>query len=222
MLDDVYENPDYVRAVALSLDYSIPRGNYPGRFALISIFQRVLLKFINAVMTPHLGVELEYHPYCRDLTFAVITLPGTALTVAQRQPHYDSFCDVAGVLFLNPDEQCSGGTSFWRHRVSDSSALPDLGDRDDEKLASQAIANAWLGESSNGLQSGYIDVSNAQWELLHVVPMKFNRLVLYSGRLFHTPHYDERRFGDVLPTRRLTQNLYLNVRRIDAPNAETA
>ena len=45
------------------------------------------------------------------------------------------------------------------------------------------------------------------------LPMKFNRLVVYDSNLFHTPHFHEDCFGETLETRRLTQNLYFNLRK---------
>ena len=58
---------------------------------------------------------------------------------------------------------------------------------------------------------GYPNASSAVWELEKVVPMQYNRLVLYNARLFHSPHVTGEGFGDTKQTRRLTQNLYFQL-----------
>jgi hypothetical protein len=150
----------------------------------------------------------------------MITKRGAELVPAQRKPHYDDFCDYAGLIYLNEPEQCSGGTSFWRHRATglelatqgdDASSLPALlarfGATDERGLVARI-----LGEAPPESAEGYPTESNSVWELTEVIPMRYNRFVLYDSLLFHTPHYHEDRFGETLETRRVTQNLYFKVR----------
>ena len=69
--------------------------------------------------------------------------------------------------------------------------------------------------------TGYPTELTAIWELTEVVPMKFYRLVVYDSNLFHTPHFHEDCFGETLETRRLTQNLYFNLRKDSMGKPET-
>jgi hypothetical protein len=220
VVDNFYSDPDYVRSLALSLNYHRPAGMYPGFFAFVSISTQPLLDFVNPLLRKAAGRELIFTPYYQDdLAFASITKRGAELVAAQRKPHYDDFCDYAGLVYLNPPEQCSGGTSFWRHRATGlelatqgegAQSLPALlarfGATDERSLVKRI-----LGESNPDAAQGYPTESNSVWELTEVIPMRYNRFVLYDSLLFHTPHYQEDRFGETLEARRLTQNLYFNV-----------
>jgi hypothetical protein len=62
--------------------------------------------------------------------------------------------------------------------------------------------------------TGYLIASNETWELTQVIPMEYNRFVLYSSNIFHSPLYDERDFGSTLEARRLTQNFYFVKRSV--------
>ena len=228
IIENVYRDPDYVRSLALSLNYHRPAGMYPGYFAFVSISTRPLLELVNRKLDLLSG-QLTFTPYYQDdLAFAVIAKRGSELVAAQRKPHFDDFCDYAGLVYLNSPEQCAGGTSFWRHRLSglerasqvNGASLPALlarfGVADEKSLVKRV-----LGEGEPEAATGYPTGSTAMWELTEVVPMKFNRLVVYDSNLFHTPHFHEDRFGETLETRRLTQNLYFNLRKDSMGKPET-
>jgi hypothetical protein len=105
-------------------------------------------------------------------------------------------------VYLNPPHQCSGGTSFWRHRPS---GLEVVRTPADGATVRQATA---MGADEPGLPTGYLTESNDTWELTQVLPAQYNRFVFYSSYLLHSPLYIEADFGDDLPARRLTQNCY--------------
>ncbi|MDQ3908294.1 MAG: DUF6445 family protein [Acidobacteriota bacterium] len=222
VVDNLYREPDYVRSLALGLNYHRPAGMYPGFFAFVSVSTRPLLDLANDLMRETIGGELAFTPFYQDdIAFAVITRRGSELVPAQRKPHFDDFCDYAGLVYLNTPDQCSGGTSFWRHRATGlrlaargegAESLPALLARfgvADE----QALAKRILGEANPDLPEGYPTGSTSAWELTDVIEMRYNRLVVYDSLLFHTPHYHEERFGETVETRRLTQNLYFNFRK---------
>src|SRR5262249_13908223 len=76
--------------------------------------------------------------------------------------------------------------------------------RDEEALLRRFHAEA-LAEPLEG----YPTRTNRFWELTEVIPIRFNRLVLFNAKLFHSAHVPEGTFGGEAATRRLTQNLYL-------------
>jgi hypothetical protein len=95
--------------------------------------------------------------------------------------HMDEGARWAGVLYLNTPEQCRGrpGTHFFRHIPTDSDGAPaNNGDSNDP----------------------------AKWERVMTVPMRFNRLVLYPGDLWHA---NGELFGDSPETGRLIQLFFL-------------
>jgi hypothetical protein len=206
VIDNVYKDPDYVRALALSLTYHRRSGAYPGYFAYISISSAPFLDLVNTLMRDVIGDYLTFtSTYRDDLVFAIITNRGSDLSPGQRRPHMDDFCDYAGLVYLNPPEQCSGGTSFWRHRPTGMEVAPD--GAEPASLPASAPSNVPLvGDAA----LGYLTESTETWELTRVLPAKYNRFVLYKSQIFHSPHYSEDDFGTELAARRLTQNLYLD------------
>lgn len=201
--DNVYKDPDYVRGLALSLDFHRRAGAYPGYFAFISISTSPLLDLANTLLHDEIGDYLTFtSTYQEDLTFAVVTSHGSELTPGQRRPHVDDICDYAGLVYLNPPGQCSGGTSFWRHRPT---GLEVVRGPSDAAVMREASA---LGADEPGLPEGYLTESNETWELTQMLSAEYNRFVCYSSYLLHSPLYIEGDFGTELASRRLTQNCY--------------
>lgn len=87
--------------------------------------------------------------------------------------HADVACgDYAALVYLNPPEQCKGGTAFFKHLASGRNRLPDEM-TEEERLAIEADwykMDAWMPES--------------------MVGMKFNRLLVYPTAMYHSrfPH----------------------------------
>ena len=92
----------------------------------------------------------------------------------------------AGVLYLSLPEHCQGGTSFWRHRETGWSKVPN---------AQQAAASRF-GSYANFMRLrscvegpdqdfGALTHAREEWELMLEVPMRFNRLILYRSDYFH-------------------------------------
>ena len=204
VVDNVYKDPDYVRGLALSLSYHRRAGAYPGYFAFMSISAAPFLDLVNTLMRGTVGDYLTFtFPYKDDLVFAIITERGSDLSPTQRRPHTDDFCDYAGLVYLNPPGQCSGGTSFWRHRATGTEVADGV---EPGALPSAVLSNG----PDVGDSIGYLTESTETWELTQVLPAKYNRLVIYKSKIFHSPHYSEHDFGSALMERRLTQNLYLD------------
>ena len=91
--------------------------------------------------------------------------------------HSDGICaDWASVLYLNPPEQCQGGTAFWRHRHLGITELPKR-----EGLAE-------MGVDSYGFYKHIEEDWKKQdlWEQIDFVPMKWNRFITYPTSLFHS------------------------------------
>lgn len=113
--------------------------------------------------------------------------------------HVDD-CDWGGVLYLNLPEQCQGGTTLWRHKATGLDMWPNLAEQAKlkEKYGIQDLRKFFF--NSEGLD-------RTRWEPAMTIPMKYNRLVLFQGRFFHSPAYG---FGNSLENGRLTQVLFFN------------
>lgn len=87
--------------------------------------------------------------------------------------HADDFelgCEWASVLYLNPTEQCHGGTAFWRHVETGSDRMTNNPDLDG------SIWKDWSHKEA--------------WEMCGFAGMQFNRAVIYPTTCFHSrfPH----------------------------------
>jgi len=217
VVDNVYANPHSVYALASQLTFHHRNGNYPGHMASISLSLEPLKKLIIETCATELGHLLGPNRYYRDHVFAIIDDDPNSLNPRQRQPHYDDFCDAAGVIYLTKPEFCAGGTSFWRHRRTGLVRIPDS--LEDEWAAEAIIATRsstieslirnCLDEAMPDPGQGFPSKQTKWWKPELLVPMKWNRLVIYDSRLFHTPDVP-RKFGSTHDDQRLTQNLYFS------------
>ena len=92
------------------------------------------------------------------------------------------------VLYLS---EGPGGTAFWKHKKTGTDRI-DVGD-------------VWLFEQVN---KDWNDENC--WELEHLVPMKFNRAIIYESALFHS-RYPFKAFGDSPSTGRLIVTAFFNI-----------
>lgn len=99
--------------------------------------------------------------------------------------HSDDICaQFASVLYLNPSEQCAGGTAFWKHKALGMSYLLSPGQL---RASGMDVASfrAFMDREWKDLTF---------WEQTGFVPMQFNRLVTYPTRFFHS-RYPFEAFG---------------------------
>ena len=213
VLDGWYRNPHYVRELALSLDYTMPRFAFPGYEASLSIDPAFLLKGLQ----PFAEAELELAPnFDRRLVFSMIFNTVSPRLRRQQDPHSDGIGGLAVVVYLNLPSQCRGGTAFYRHRRSGLVAMP--GPRTAKaKALGQMLGTASYERTRKRLLQGprtgkrlsIICGSTAKWQLALRVPMRFNRLVLYPCHLFHSPVIHAKDFPETARGRRLTQTFFV-------------
>lgn len=171
IIDDFLTDPYAVRAAALGMGYdpAAKAGNYPG---LLSD-RPLAIRGLDAAVSARIGVPVApmagtSHGHCR------LTLAGDK---GASGVHIDP-CFYSGILYLSLPEHARGGTDFFRHKPTGLDRVPANG-----------VALA---------QSGFADVNElvehvvnrdtlkpARWERTMTVPMRFNRLVLFSPWLFH-------------------------------------
>ncbi|MEQ1506351.1 MAG: DUF6445 family protein [Myxococcota bacterium] len=227
VVDDLFVDPDYVRALALSLDFAAPRGTFPGYEARISIDPGALLTAARRWVSPELVITPSYR---NALVFSMMHEGVDAALRHYPHPHVDDHLDdgltcFGAVVYLNPPDQCRGGTSFYRHRQT--------GACENREEISPGIA-AYMVE--HGLRTvaeayehlaavperdpaelvgewGYIRGSNDTWERLATLEMRFNRLVLFDCYLFHNPDIEDGAFGRTPDTRRLTLTTFFALPR---------
>lgn len=96
--------------------------------------------------------------------------------------HADNSCaSMAAVLYLNPPEQCQGGTAFWKHKATGWESMPTEQQLKDAGMTLEEIAADWHKEDA--------------WEMTTLAGMRFNRLITYPTTMFHS-RWPWEGFGD--------------------------
>jgi hypothetical protein len=221
VIDGIYRDPDYVRELALSLDFTRPRGKFPGYEARLSLASPC--RAIADLLSKIVGVSLEPHGSSKhDLVFSMADERTDSKLRRIRHPHIDGALSggafLASLVYLNPPHQCSRGTGFYRHRETGANEV--VADVSTDFLAYQTKQGttslsrtyAKILESCVGvecpLSEGQWDTlldSDEVWEKTGEIEMVYNRLVLYNARLFHSPIIANATFGATNESRRLTQ-----------------
>ena len=100
--------------------------------------------------------------------------------------HSDDICaEMASVLYLNPPNQCSGGTAFWKHVGFGIDSAPTSG----EIIAAGFNPNWMYRTLSNDWKE--LDY----WEMTNFCAMKWNRFITYPTKMFHS-RYPFEAFGE--------------------------
>lgn len=91
--------------------------------------------------------------------------------------HSDDICaKYASVLYLNPPEQCYGGTAFWRHRTLEIDKLPSR----DVLKSLKVDADRFYGQMNEDWKKLSL------WEQANFVPMEWNKFITYPTCYFHS------------------------------------
>jgi hypothetical protein len=129
----------------------------------------------------------------------------------QWQPHVDQLATApdqsvaASVLYLF-DDPSLGGTAFYRPKRPAAELLPMI---DDASRLPPAEFSA-----KHGVAPGYLTGSNDWFEKIASVPAAYNRLIVYSGTVFHSGDIAQpERLTDDPATGRLTINGFFTCRR---------
>ena len=194
IVDDFYQDPEAVRNLALKAEYKdVTQLNYPGYQSLKTYSSEVLIKKISDILGRSLDVDPARHTFGK---FRIMLKE----TGSQLKVHLDGLSDWTGVLYLNPDEACQGGTAFYRHRTTGL----------DGRASSEKIRQLGY-ENWESLEKSIINpdtLNSSAWEEILFVGMKFNRLVLFKGNeLFHCLTHS---FGHDKTNGRMTQNFFFN------------
>ncbi|MGW4201969.1 DUF6445 family protein [Streptomyces sp. NPDC004726] len=181
VVDDFYDDPDAVRDSALRLEYRRPEGvNYPGVMAGGADDVSATMARFSKLLG---GIDLKYQR--AQGAFRITTAADMALRSSM--VHVDT-PDFSAIVHLSKTE--SEGTYFYRHReLGIDRVSPEDNVRPEVR---RAIERDTLDPGA--------------WEIVHCVPMKYNRLLIFDGKYFHS---GARRFaGADLAGGRMTQNFF--------------
>lgn len=210
MVDEFYRYPERVLDLIDRLPFSEDaRGELalPVRRAVA----RADLRHIEPLIRSYAGQE----PLAQggELWFVAQGMWGNApLSPRQRIPHNDP--TAAALIYLNRPEDCSGGTGLYRHRPTGLEIIPlkadarmvrlarDLGypplrlnhrTENYVRMIERVVYHPRQGNSDGSL----LNKGNPYWELMALIEMRFNRLVVYDGRIPHTAYIEPGTFEDM-------------------------
>lgn len=198
IIDDFLKDPWAARRAALGLDYdpAAQHGNFPGRNSTGPLDTAA----IDAAVSRLLGLKLgpapgTQHGHCR------LTRKGDK---GKSGVHIDPAA-YSGILYLSRPEDCTGplagGTDFFRHKRTGLEAVPT----DPARIAASGY------DDINALVEDVVnrDTTNpAKWERTMRVPVRFNRLLLFSPWQFHNAAPG---FGTTAEDSRLVMLLFFGV-----------
>lgn len=206
IIDDFLPDPAAWRAAALALPFEQQRyagQNYPGSQTAGQPCQAIMDRIATA-----LGREIRFiSPDNGSYRLSY------ADAMARTDIHVDNetgnnFNFYAGVLYLNPPEQCQGGTTFWRHAPSGwYRRLPEAQVKAGGYASFKDFQKRWLPNSAVK-KFNELKAQRDSWRPLMELPMRHNRLVMYKGHYFHSL---SNVFGDTPDNGRLVQLFFFEV-----------
>jgi hypothetical protein len=192
IIDDFLNNAEAVREQALSLTYK-RSGLYAGHGSVETLTIGGLERVVSSIVQQRLVADWppdHAHATCR-LTLAEDDAPAPI--------HVDPN-HLSGILYLSRDEDCRGGTEFWRHKRTGTDRMPMGPD------SLRALGYASYAELEQDIltKEGW---DRSKWEHAMTVPMRFNRLVLLQPQYWHTAGPG---FGDSIENGRLIYLMFFN------------
>ncbi len=189
IVDDFFDDPLAIRQTMLNMDYPEPRQDayYPGRDSA----QQLKLPGIDQLISNLTGekvVESTLQSHCHARISLAADDLGRKYTV-----HIDPGVVWSAIIYMNPPEQCQGGTEFFRHKATNMERAPVY----PHELAEMGVQNYYEG---GGRIIEHDSNDMTKWEKTMTIPMRFNRLILLRPWYFHTSGIS---FGDTRETGRL-------------------
>lgn len=202
-------------------NFKSAEGSYPGIVYGVKsmIMMSEIHRFIRMRLSNHLSFLRSSVKFTTQLS--MVTLQPEELSCLQRLCHSDAQvgsgrAKITALLYLF-DNPSLGGTGFYewkqREKMQQATAL---------ELEGQNKAMPFLQDQFDMFNNKpqYITESNEVAELIHMVPAKFNRLVVFSGDLLRSAYIEEPELLTAeVSTGRLTLNCYASVLARDQANA---
>lgn len=177
-VDGFASDPDALRQAATLVDFAPIGKYYPGDRAPVS---RLYINAIGGTLRQVLVEFFDYRSGAEILRsyYSLATMAPHQLSLPQRIPHTDAYDDhqIAVVHFLNREDL--GGTAFFRHRTTGFETVN--AQRVERYHGSLSSDFSRLGEP----EPAYIGGNSPLFERTHVCAHRFNRAIIYRGKLLH-------------------------------------
>jgi hypothetical protein len=194
--DDFYKNPDTVRQIILNTPYPIWKDQPDTRnfidyydcrqsLNLTYIAPQLAVKQI-AEQFLHIAVNAPAQTFNTNLFKLLTEQPANS----QPYPHDDGNL-LAALVMLNTEAECSGGTAFYRCKSPRLDRMPA-----DPERHREVHERIFSGDNYETGSHYFMENYEKYWEVLGVVPMKFNRMLVYPGVFFHGAWHEQNAFSD--------------------------
>lgn len=193
VIDDFFPNPRAVRRQALATPIDVTGGNPGLTSANIDVDRN--MKYVERLLKLKPDYAHLKHVVLFRMTRGSDTIHDTDIHVDG--PIY------AGVCYLNLPKQCSGGTTFFRHKRTGLEAWPTRRQLT-SLIAAGKLPSRVKREKDSILYWEEQGSDRSNWEPTIHVPMVFNRALFYDGNQFHSMS-SWREFGETKATARMTQ-----------------
>ena len=202
IVDNFYKNPMLVRQLAIDIPASsnqrIRGGNPAWRINAFYVLDDMSWIYDQLART-YFPKEMEnfnqnyMQESFRNATFMVNVMQSENLPPVC--PHMDnsSGFHLASTIFLNTPNECNGGTSFYTY--------------DGKPYYDDPYSQKTLDTAGKFPVTEYITDSIGNFKMIGLVPMVFNRMVLYNQAHLHTAYVKPHMFVD--DTYRLNQQFFI-------------
>lgn len=184
IIDDVLLEPErwQQQAVAHQALFATPSGNaYPGQeMPMPDYVTDGLIEFLRPLCKQHFNVRRMVDGCSR---LSMVTQPPEQLKPRQWICHRDRLkisagqMAIASVIYLF-DQPELGGTHFFQPKQTPLAT--------DMLVHDSSVMEAGPFAEKYALQPGFMTDSNAYFERTLTVPAKWNRMIVYSGMVFHS------------------------------------
>jgi Family of unknown function (DUF6445) len=179
VIDNFAPDPDALREYATTCNFAPRDDHYPGVKAPV---ERDYLARQRSVVTPIFKevFGLSDKVLVLDVDYALVTTPPEALTLEQRVPHVDALAPgrLALIHYLVPEGD--DGTAFYRHRATGFETI-------DQTRSATYFAQMNDDLRDHGLPPPeYLNGSTPIFEQTARFEGRFNRALIYRGRLLHS------------------------------------
>lgn len=187
-VDNFYKNPDMVRQLALDIPASsnqrIRGGNPAYRINAFYIMDNMASFYDYILRTYWPEIMDNVHPSGVYESFARATFMVNVMqsyNLPPTTPHLDNpnGDHFASTIYLNTDEECAGGTSFYTFGQKDNAQPTNFYDVNQTQPIKE-----------------YITDSIGDWKMVGIAPMKYNRMVIYNQNVLHTAYVKPDMFID--------------------------
>lgn len=195
VIDDIFKDPDKIRAQALKASYSDENKHYPGmRSRLVRIDE--LNDQMDAIKETlrRSGMNVDPAPFQTKGVFQYLGANSRKLYI-----HVDLDIQCTGLVYLSNHKKDYPGTSFFAHKESGLERLDSVSVFRDLK------PGLTMDSAIKMLRRDRFDLS--RWKKTLHVPGKYNRLLVFQTNHFHIA---EKAWGKTPKDARLTYNFAIN------------